>query len=177
MARAPSRTPVSLTPGANAITSRRGIPPRPGSSSWDKGGKLHTMKSNGTDQHPFDPEALDSRLWLSDKTVPFTLQWKQSGDRWKIYRSDPQGRHEQLIYEALGSSISPPQWAADGQRVAFIVNDGQGSTVMSVSSDGKWPLALLHQQGPRARAALEPRWPETGLAGRPRRRLAGGLDR
>jgi Tol biopolymer transport system component len=125
----------------------------------DKAGKLHTMKSNGTDQHPFDPEALDSRLWLSDKTVPFTLQWKQSGDRWKIYLSDPQGRHEKLIYEALGKSISPPQWASDGKRIAFIVNNDEGSTVMSVSSDGKWPRRFYISKDP----VRELRWSPDGL--------------
>lgn len=104
-----------------------------------KDGKLHTMKSNGTDQQDFDPEALDSRLWFSDKTVPFTLQWKESGDRWLIYKSDPQGRHDSLVYEAKGRGISAPQWNADGKRIAFILHGEQDSMVMTVGPHGEWP--------------------------------------
>ena len=104
-----------------------------------KNGKLHTMKSNGTDQQDFNPEALDSRLWFSDKTVPFTLQWKESGDRWLIYKSDPQGRHESLVYEAKGKSISAPQWSANGKRIGFILHGEESSMVMTVGPHGEWP--------------------------------------
>jgi TolB protein len=103
-----------------------------------KGGKLHTMKSNGTDQRDFSAKAIDSRLWFSDKTVPFTLEWLESGDRWKIYHSDPQGHHERMIYDVRAQAISPPQWSPDGSRVAFIEQKTGQSTVMSLDPDGKW---------------------------------------
>jgi hypothetical protein len=103
-----------------------------------KDGKLHTMKSNGTDQRDFSSAAVDSRLWYSDKTVPFTLQWQETGDHWKIYKSDPMGRHDSLIYQVKAKSISPPQWSPDGTRIAFIEDNDDQSTVMTVGPDGKW---------------------------------------
>lgn len=124
-----------------------------------KNGKLHTMKSNGTDQKDFDPEALDSRLWFSDKTVPFTLQWKESGDRWRIYKSDPQGRHEELVYEAKGRSISAPQWSANGKRIAFILHGEDRSMVMTIGPNGEWPRHFFDTKD----GLRELRWSPDGL--------------
>jgi Tol biopolymer transport system component len=124
-----------------------------------KSGKLNTMKSNGTDQQVFDPQALDSRLWFSDKTVPFTLQWKESGNRWRIYRSGPDGKGEKLIYEAEGKSISPPQWSADGNRVGLVVSGAEAASVVTVDWDGKWARQSFKSGDP----ITELQWSPDGL--------------
>lgn len=99
---------------------------------------IYIMNANGTDQHLFDPEDLDSKVWYTDKTVPFTLQWKESGDTYKIYRSKPDGSRETLILDVKARDISAPQWSADGKRVALIVHGVDESMVLTVGWDGSW---------------------------------------
>jgi Tol biopolymer transport system component len=102
-------------------------------------GALMTMNSNGTNKRAFDPEDLDSKVWYSDKLLPFTLQWKESGDTYKVWRSKPDGTQERLIYEVKASIISPPQWSPDSRRVAFIVRQGGESSILTLGADGSWP--------------------------------------
>jgi len=101
--------------------------------------KLMIMHSNGRDHELFTPALLESKVWFSDKLAPFTLQVRETGDIFRVYRSLPNGKKEQLIYEAPGRGISPPQWSADGSRVAFIVHGDVDSEVITVGPDGSWP--------------------------------------
>lgn len=104
-----------------------------------KTGKVYVMDANGSKQHEFDPEDLDSKVWYTEKERPFTLQWRESGDTYKVYRSKPDGSGERMIYEAKARSISAPQWSPDSSRVAFVVEGVTGSSVLTLGADGSWP--------------------------------------
>jgi Tol biopolymer transport system component len=117
------------------------------------------MNSNGKNHQVFDPKALDSKLWFSDKMAPFTLQWTESGDQYRVYRSKPDGRGETLIYETEGQEISAPQWSADGARVAFVVKRASGSEIVTVGSDGSWPRHFFATKD----ALDELKWSPDGL--------------
>lgn len=104
-----------------------------------KGQTLMIMNANGTQQRPFDPSDLDSKLWYSDKTLPFTLQWRETGDTYSVFRSKPDGSGEQLIYKTEANFISPPQWSPDSRRVAFVVNQNGEYSILTVGADASWP--------------------------------------
>ncbi|HXB96471.1 MAG TPA: hypothetical protein VNZ54_00370, partial [bacterium] len=101
--------------------------------------RLMIMHSNGTRQEPFRQGLLESRLWYTHSTAPFTLAFQHTGDRYRIYRAQPDGRQEQLIFAAVGHDLSPPQWSADSKRVAFVLRDDHGSSIYTVNADGTWP--------------------------------------
>lgn len=104
-----------------------------------KNGRLMIMHSNGTQQAPFNPQTLESRIWYTHANEPFTLQWKNSGDLFRVYRSRPDGDGETVIYTAAGKAVSAPQWSPDAKRVALIVTGDEGSFIVTVGSDGSWP--------------------------------------
>jgi hypothetical protein len=108
-----------------------------------KAGKLMIMNSNGTQQELFDPNKLDSRVWYSKDLEAFTLQWKNSGDLFRIYRSRPDGSQERTVYTAAGREVSAPAWSSDGKRIALIVRGDEGSHILTVGSDGSWPRAFF----------------------------------
>jgi len=104
-----------------------------------KQGRLMIMHSNGTRQEPFGPKLLESRLWYTHSTAPFTLAFQHTGDRYRIYRAQPDGKGEKLIFAAVGRDLSPPQWSADSKRVAFVLRDEHGSSIYTINADGTWP--------------------------------------
>jgi Tol biopolymer transport system component len=135
--------------------------------------RLMIMNSNGKNHQVFDPQALDSKQWFSDKLAPFTLQWTESGDLFRVYRSRPDGRGEKLIYETEGQDISPPQWSADGARVAFIIRRVSGSEIITVGADGSWPRHFFATQD----ALDELKWsPDSLKVAWICRRLGGGTQ-
>lgn len=102
-------------------------------------GALMIMNSNGTNQREFDPEDLDSKVWRSERGMDFTLQWRETGDTYQVWRSKPDGSGERLLYEVQARAISAPTWSPDGARVALIVRDASGSSILTVGADGAWP--------------------------------------
>jgi Tol biopolymer transport system component len=102
-------------------------------------GKLMIMNSNGTNKRPFDPSDVDGKVWHSESMMPFTLKFKDTGDRYRIWRSKPDGSGEVLVYETFARFISAPQWSPDSKRVAFIIDDGENSSILTVGADGSWP--------------------------------------
>lgn len=122
-------------------------------------GRLVIMHSNGTHQHAFDPAHLGYKLWYSKDREAFTLQWKNSGDLFKIYRSLPDGSHEKLIYTAAGREVSAPAWSADGRRIALSVRGDDGSHILTVGSDGSWPRSFFATTDP----LRELQWSPDGL--------------
>lgn len=132
-----------------------------------KSGSLMVMHSNGTDKHAFDPEDLDSKVWFSDKLLAFTLQWRESGDRYRVWDSKPDGTAEKLVYETEATFISPPQWSPDGKRIAFIIGGKDASSILTVNADGTWPRRFFTT--PDSLSML--RWSPDGL------RLAWICDR
>ncbi|HTB22058.1 MAG TPA: hypothetical protein VK914_05090 [bacterium] len=121
--------------------------------------RLMAMNSNGRNHRPFDPMALDSHNWKSEKLVPFELNWEETGDRFRIYRSRPDGNGDHLIYDTAGQWISPPQWSADGKRIAFIIRNHGKSEVVTVGSDGTWPRHFFTTED----ALDELKWSPDGL--------------
>lgn len=122
----------------------------------DKGGSLMIMNSNGTNKHLFDPEDLDSKVWFSDKLLAFTLQWRETGDTYRIWRSKPDGSGEKLVYETKANLISPPQWSPDGKRVAFIIEAAGENSVLTVGGDGSWPRRFFASPDPLAELKWSP---------------------
>jgi len=122
-------------------------------------GRLMAMNSNGRNHRLFDPRTLDSNLWRSEKLVPFLLQRQETGSRFRIYRSRPDGTKDKLVYETEGQEISAPQWSADGARIAFIIRNGEKSEVVTVGSDGTWPRHFFTTQD----ALDELKWSPDGL--------------
>ena len=104
-----------------------------------KNNRLMIMHSNGTRQEPFGPKLLESRLWYTHSTAPFTLAFQHTGDRYRIYRALPDGRQEKLIFAAIAKDLSPPQWSADSKRIGFVLRDDHGSSIYTVNADGSWP--------------------------------------
>jgi hypothetical protein len=102
-------------------------------------GKLMIMNSNGTNKRPFEPGDVDGKTWRSESMMPFTLKFKDTGDRYRIWRSKPDGSGESLVYETFARFISAPQWSPDSSRVAFIIDDGESSSILTVGADGSWP--------------------------------------
>jgi Tol biopolymer transport system component len=111
-----------------------------------KKNRLMIMHSNGTRQEPFRQGLLESRLWYTHSTAPFTLQFKHTGDRYRIYRARPDGRQETLVFAAVGHELSPPQWSADSKRIGFVLRDDQGSSIYTVNADGTWPRRFFQTE-------------------------------
>lgn len=125
----------------------------------DKDRKLMIMNSNGTNKHVFDPEDLDSKVWYSDKLLAFTLQWKETGDTWRVWRSKPDGSGEKLVYETRADFISAPRWSSDSKRVAFIIESKGENSVLTVGGDGSWPRRFFASPDPLS----ELKWSPDGL--------------
>ena len=133
-----------------------------------QGPTLMTMKSNGTQAEPFNADSnMDSKRWLSESKALFTLQWQETGDKWQVWWSKPDGSSQKKIYETRAKLIVSPRWSPDSKRVALAIRQGETTTVVTLDADGSWMRPCFSAEG----SVRELRWSPDSL------RLAFFLDR
>lgn len=111
-------------------------------------GRLVVSDTNGSRERAFVESPQYAGEWVSrnqdHEGEPVSLRWIDKGPHIRIHLSGPLGERERVVFRGPALSFSPPQWSRDGKRVAFLVREGERSSVVSMDPEGRDALRCFN---------------------------------
>lgn len=118
-----------------------------------KNDKFIIMKSNATDKKALSKETLtNTPFWLTASKKKVILDFAESGNIWRIWTIDTDGKFPKNIFTQTAESITQPVWSYDGEAIAVAVNYGKysagESSVWRMGKDGELPERIYTAKSP-----------------------------
>ncbi|MCE5301133.1 MAG: hypothetical protein LLG37_09735 [Spirochaetia bacterium] len=108
-----------------------------------KKGKMVIVNADATEQEGLSRETLTpSPYWLTESKRKVKLEYTESGNIWRIWTINPDGKKNRQIFEEICESLTQPKWSYDGKSVVVGVNYGSESSLYRLGKDGEFKTRL-----------------------------------
>ncbi len=102
-----------------------------------KKGKFVIMNANTTNQKDLSRETLTpSKFWLTAGRKQVTLEFTDSGNIWKIFTINPNGKKNKKIFQETCETLAQPKWSYDGKYVVTGANYKKESALWRLDKNG-----------------------------------------
>ncbi|MBN2754102.1 MAG: PD40 domain-containing protein [Candidatus Goldbacteria bacterium] len=145
-----------------------------------KNNKFVIMNADSTNGQNLSKETLpDSPYWLTAEKKKVILNFTESGEIWRIWTINKDGKGNKEIFQRRCNGFSQPKWSYDGKAIAVGVNhketgeiwrlDGTGGnelnlfTTKNAVTELEWGpsserLAFIVKKGPAENTTLQEMW-------------------
>ena len=105
------------------------------------------MNANATNQQRLSRKTLpDSLYWLTEDKKKLKLRYTESGDIWRIWTMDTNGKKHKMIFKQVCESFTQPKWSYDGSAVAVGVYYGKYNneltSIWRVGKNGEFKIRI-----------------------------------
>lgn len=108
-----------------------------------KNNKFVIMNANATDQQVLSKKSFTpSPYWLTADKKKVLLEYTDSGNIWRIWTINPDGKKNKEIFKQVCEGFTQPKWSYDSQAIAVGVNYGKEGCIYRLDRDGKLPTKI-----------------------------------
>ncbi|HDQ25928.1 MAG TPA: hypothetical protein ENN43_04195, partial [bacterium] len=108
-----------------------------------KDGVLTIMHANATNQRVLSRSTLaKSDYWMTDTKRRVKLEYTDSGNIWRVWTINPNGKNNKKIFEEVCEGVTQPKWSYDGKTIAIGVNYGKTGSLWKFEKDGSHKTRL-----------------------------------
>jgi Tol biopolymer transport system component len=112
-----------------------------------KGHELMIMNANATKKVKLTKETFTPRdYWLSPERKKLKINFTETGDIWRVWTIEKNGKHNKEIFEQVCSGFSQPKWSYDGNTVALNADYGKTNSIWIFGKNGEIPLKIYTSQ-------------------------------
>ncbi len=108
-----------------------------------KNKKFIIMNANATNQQVLSKKTFKpSPYWLTADKKKVLLEYTDSGNIWRIWTINPNGKKNKEIFKEVCEGFTQPKWSYDSQAIAVGVNYGKEGCIYRLDRDGKFPTKI-----------------------------------
>ncbi len=108
-----------------------------------KNEKFVIMNANATNQQVLNKKSFTpSPYWLTADKKKVLLEYTDSGNIWRIWTINPDGKKNKEIFKEVCEGFTQPKWSYDSRAIAVGVNYGKEGCIYRLDRDGKFPTKI-----------------------------------